>query len=51
MRIRDENEFLKSRIKLRYYKCLVHLPQPRDVSPPKMQEHNFIYRHTWAQVR
>ena len=32
----------KSRIKLRYDKFWAHLPQPRDLPPPKMQENNFM---------
>ena len=43
MCMHDENQLLKSCIKLRYrFWCICH--KARDVASPKMQLHNFIYR-------
>ena len=47
MCIHDENQSLKSQIKLHYHKFLARLPRttkPRDTAPTKMQVRNFIYR-------
>ena len=42
MCMHDENQLLKSCIKVRYcIWCVWH--KPRDVATPKMQVHNFIY--------
>ena len=43
MRMHDEDQLLKSCIKLRYhFWCVCH--KVRDVASPKMQVHNFMYR-------
>ena len=43
MCVRDENQLLKSCIKLRYRSwCVCH--KPHDVATPKMKVHNFMYR-------
>ena len=43
MRMHDENQLIKSCIKLRYcFWCVCH--KPRDLATPKLQLHNFIYR-------
>ena len=46
----DENQLLKSCIKLRYrFWCVCH--KVRDVASPKMQVLNFMYRHRISKVQ
>ena len=46
----DENQLLKSCIKLRYrFWCVCH--KVRDVETPNRQVHNFMYRHHISKVQ